>query len=104
MDTAHDVELFKLPVREQDFSGLVASYRAFTMLDLSHFDMVISSKYPAWMVRHPNHVVYMAHVFRGLYEDYLDSYHLNDAGADILTQTVATRYLSPMFTRHALHK
>lgn len=64
------VELLKIPCREQTFAEIVGSYRTFSELDLSHFDMVISSKYPAWMVRHPRHIVYMQHTLRGLYDTY----------------------------------
>ena len=42
----------------------------FDALDLAGYDLVISSKYPAWMIRHPRHVVYMAHPLRGLYDTY----------------------------------
>jgi glycosyltransferase involved in cell wall biosynthesis len=68
--TPHDAELVKLPSREHDLPGLVATYREFSRLDLSHFDLVISTKYPAWMVRHPNHVLYLQHKLRGLYDTY----------------------------------
>lgn len=70
--TPHDAELVKVPVREQTLAGLVAGYAAFARLDLSHFDAVISSKYPAWIAPHPNHTVHMFHPLRGLY----DTYHL----------------------------
>lgn len=68
--TTHDAELIKVPSREHSLPDLVASYEAFSRLDLSHFDLVISTKYPSWMVRHPNHVVYMLHKLRGLYDTY----------------------------------
>ncbi|MGH2578944.1 MAG: glycosyltransferase family 4 protein, partial [Actinomycetota bacterium] len=55
--SSHDAELIKLPNREGTLPDLVASYENFSRLDLSHFDMVISTKYPAWMVRHPHHIV-----------------------------------------------
>lgn len=64
------VELLKLPCYEETFHGIVASYRMFSEQDLSHFDMVITSKYPAWMIEHPNHVVYLQHPLRGLYDTY----------------------------------
>ncbi|MBK5938438.1 glycosyltransferase family 4 protein [Halochromatium roseum] len=66
----HDAELIKLPSPEQDFWGLIDSYRAFSQLQLDHFDLVISTKYPAWMVAHPNHVCYLQHKLRGLYDTY----------------------------------
>lgn len=74
----HAVELVKLPVREYTLPDLLGGYRQFADLDLSHVDLVISGKYPAWMVEHPNHVVYMLHPLRGLYDRYPE-HHLIDA-------------------------
>lgn len=71
-NTPHQADLIKLPGPERNFSELIASYQHFSRLDLSHFDLVISTKYPAWMVRHDNHICYMQHRLRGLY----DTYHL----------------------------
>lgn len=68
--TPGDADLIKLPSPEGDFWDLMASYRAFSRLDLGHFDLVITTKYPAWMVAHPNHVCYMQHKLRGLYDTY----------------------------------
>ena len=69
-NTPHQAELVKLPTREHSFWDLVESYRAFSELDVSHFDLVISTKYPAWMVSHPRHICYMQHRLRGLYDTY----------------------------------
>ncbi|WP_252221713.1 MULTISPECIES: glycosyltransferase [unclassified Clostridium] len=66
----HKVELIKLPTKEDNFWNLIDSYKQFYNLDLSHFDMIITAKYPAWMVKHKNHVCYMAHRLRGLYDTY----------------------------------
>lgn len=63
-------ELIKLPTREESFPDIVASYEMFSKLDLAHFDLLISTKYPAWMASHPNHVCYMQHTLRGLYDTY----------------------------------
>jgi glycosyltransferase involved in cell wall biosynthesis len=68
--TSHQCELVKIPTREDNFWDLIASYDSFYTLDLSHFDMVISTKYPSWMVQHGNHIVYMVHPLRGLYDTY----------------------------------
>ena len=68
--TAHQAELIKLPSPELNLRDLVQSYRQFSQLDLSHFDMLISTKYPAWMTLHENHVCYMLHRLRGLYDTY----------------------------------
>lgn len=66
----HQLELIKLPSPERNFAELVASYRRFSELDLGHFDRVISTKYPAWMVEHPDHHLYLQHTLRGLYDTY----------------------------------
>src|SRR5438445_11992542 len=68
--TPNRAELIKLPYREPDLWQLIESYLSFSKLDLSHFDLVISSKYPAWMVQHPNHYCYMQHRLRCLYDTY----------------------------------
>ncbi|MCR5719094.1 MAG: glycosyltransferase family 4 protein, partial [Lachnospiraceae bacterium] len=73
--TEHMCELIKLPLKEHSFWDLIDSYYAYYNLDLSHFDMVITTKYPSWMVRHDNSVCYMLHTLRGLY----DTYHLCNA-------------------------
>ena len=80
-NTPHQAELVKLPSREHNFWDLVASYQAFSELDVSHFDVVISTKYPAWMVSHPRHICYMQHRLRGLY----DTYHFTRLPQDYTT-------------------
>ncbi|PID42487.1 MAG: glycosyltransferase [Proteobacteria bacterium] len=68
--TNHQVELIKLPSPENNFRELMASYKMFSELNLDHFDQIISTKYPAWMVQHPNHHCYLQHKLRGLYDTY----------------------------------
>jgi len=68
--TTHEVELIKVPSPEGTFWDIIASYQAFSELDLSHFDLLISTKYPAWMVGHHNHYCYLQHTLRGLYDTY----------------------------------
>ena len=80
--TTHETELIKLPSRESNFIELMASYKMFSELDLSYFDRLISSKYPAWMVAHPDHHCYMQHRLRGLY----DTYHLTGLPVAIETK------------------
>jgi glycosyltransferase involved in cell wall biosynthesis len=70
--TEHVADLIKLPSPESTFREVVSSYRAFRRLDVSHFDRVVTVKYPAWIVEHPDQTVWMNHTLRGLY----DTYHL----------------------------
>jgi glycosyltransferase involved in cell wall biosynthesis len=69
-ETEHQAELIKLPTREHNFWPLIDAYARFAELDLSGFDVVVSMKYPAWMVQHREHVVYMVHPLRVLYDIY----------------------------------
>jgi glycosyltransferase involved in cell wall biosynthesis len=68
--TAHQADLIKVPTREHTLPDLLRSYLAFASLDLSGFDCVISTKYPAWSITHDHHVVYLQHKLRGLYDAY----------------------------------
>ena len=68
--TNNQCELIKIPIKENSFWNLIDAYYTFYKLDLSHFDMIISGKYPAWMINHPNHHLYMLHPLRGLYDQY----------------------------------
>ncbi len=68
--TPHSCDIVSLISPEDTLDGLIASYKAFSQLDLTHYDCVISGKYPGWMVKHPNHVCYMLHRLRGLYDTY----------------------------------
>ena len=68
--TEHHADLIKLPTPERDFWEIVDSYRRWAALDVTGYDVVISGKYPAWMVAHPRHVVYLLHPLRGLYDTY----------------------------------
>lgn len=77
--TPHQCELIKVPSPERNFHEIIASYETFSKLELPQFDLVISGKYPAWMVRHPHHVIYMLHRLRGLY----DVYHLMNQPLEI---------------------
>jgi glycosyltransferase involved in cell wall biosynthesis len=65
-------DIIKIPSRESDFWEIVDSYRQFNQLDVRHFDLVITGKNPTWMIHHDNHVLYMLHPLRGVY----DTYHL----------------------------
>lgn len=87
--TPHQAELIKYPSREGDFWEIIGSYYHFQELDLRHFDMVVSTKYPSWMVSHPNHVCYMVHKLRGLY----DTYSLMGLPEEVESQSPYTRRL-----------
>jgi glycosyltransferase involved in cell wall biosynthesis len=79
--TSHEVDLIKVPTKEHTLIDLVESYARFSQLDLSGFDVVISTKYPAWAINHPRHVVYLQHRLRGFYDSYPASLPTEYAGS-----------------------
>ena len=80
--TKHHADLIKLPTPERNFWEIVDSYRRWAALDVSGYEVVISGKYPAWMVEHPRHVVYLLHPLRGLYDTYPSEWPLRCDFAD----------------------
>lgn len=70
--TEHEAELVSHPSPESSFAEVLASYEFWFGLDASDFDLIVSAKYPTWMVTHPKHHLYLLHPLRGLY----DTYHL----------------------------
>lgn len=69
-ETSHSCEVIKIPTRESDLQSILQSYKLHLNADVSHFDMLISTKYPSWMAPNKRHVCYMLHKLRGLYDTY----------------------------------
>lgn len=69
-NTPHSAEVLMPPSPEGDLVEVMSSYRAWESFDVSGYDVVVSTKYPSWMVGHPHHVVLMFHPLRGLYDTY----------------------------------
>lgn len=65
-----EAELVALPSPEKNLLEVLQSYAQFAGKNLDDYDQVLSTKYPAWAVSHRNHVVYLQHTLRGLYDTY----------------------------------
>ncbi|WP_258875680.1 glycosyltransferase family 4 protein [Paraburkholderia sp. BL27I4N3] len=89
-------DLLKVPSPERNMGELLASYRHFSQLDLDHFDLVISTKYPAWAIRHRNHVVYLQHTLRGLYDCYPPGMPTHFDEGDLLALGIPARIVSAL--------
>ncbi len=68
--TPHNADLIKIPCNGNHFWGIIEGAYRFSQLNLEHFDLVITTKDPAWLISHPNHMVYMQHKCRGVYDLY----------------------------------
>ena len=64
-------ELISIPADEPDFAAIEKNYDYCRRLDLSRFDIVISTKAPTFAVRHPRHVMYLVHTVR-VFDDMFD--------------------------------
>lgn len=64
----HDARELPLHTDESDLVGVKRSYLQAYDLDVSGCDMVISTKAPSWLVRHPRHVCWLVHTMRVFYD------------------------------------
>jgi glycosyltransferase involved in cell wall biosynthesis len=62
------VELINFPADESSFDRILENYSLAAALDLSAYDMVISTKAPTYAINHPNHVLYLVHTTRVFYD------------------------------------
>lgn len=63
--TAHELTV---PAEEPDFATIKRNYLACYDLDVAGYDMVVSTKAPTWLIRHPRHVCYLVHTIRVFYD------------------------------------
>ncbi|HTS03067.1 MAG TPA: glycosyltransferase family 4 protein [Thermoanaerobaculia bacterium] len=69
----HEVELVRLPFKWYPREEILASALAWRLLDVSEadgrrVDLVIPMKFPSYLVRHDNKVVWLIHQFRQAYD------------------------------------
>jgi glycosyltransferase involved in cell wall biosynthesis len=66
--TTHDVRLISTPLQHYPNTTLLKSYLLHWLIDTSQFDLVISMKFPTYVINHPNHICYFAHFYRQFYD------------------------------------
>src|SRR6185437_11342297 len=67
-EAGHDTHELAIEADECDFDHIKRNYLACYDLDMSDFDMAVSTKAPTWLVRHPRHVCYLVHTIRVFYD------------------------------------
>ncbi len=83
-DAGHDAKEVPVVADESSFDQIKLNYLTCYDLDLSAFDLVVSTKAPTWLVRHPRHVCYLVHTIRVFY-DMFDTV-FPDAGPELQAQ------------------
>ncbi|PDW01886.1 glycosyltransferase family 4 protein [Candidatus Viridilinea mediisalina] len=71
----HQVDVVALPFQWEPLERIAESALSWRLLDLTHangvpVDLVISTKFPSYLVRHPNKVVWLVHQHRQAYDWY----------------------------------
>jgi glycosyltransferase involved in cell wall biosynthesis len=66
--SGYDADLIQVISDETCFETIKESYLRFYDLDLHLYDGVLSTKAPAYMVRHANHITYLTHTMRVFYD------------------------------------
>lgn len=66
----HGWEVDKIPIEsdESTFEGILETYLHCYDMDVSQYDLVISSKAPSYAVRHRRHLCYLQHTIRVFYD------------------------------------
>jgi glycosyltransferase involved in cell wall biosynthesis len=84
----HDAELVTLPLKTWPNEALVTSSAMWRLVDLgptgsSPADLVIATKFPSYLIEHPNKVVWLVHQLRQAYELHGTGYgQLSDSASD----------------------
>lgn len=69
-----DTTWIPLPLIETSWEDVLQSYLRCYELDLSAYDLVVSTKNPTFMVQHPNHICWLLHQIRVFYDRFDDEY------------------------------
>lgn len=59
---------------ESSFEHILDNYARCKVLDLSNYDLVISTKAPTYAASHPNHLLYLVHTIRVFYDMFNDAF------------------------------
>jgi glycosyltransferase involved in cell wall biosynthesis/GT2 family glycosyltransferase len=70
----HCVSQLAVAVDESNFTSVLDSYARCYDLDARDFDIVISTKAPTYLIRHPHHVCYLVHTLRVFYDRFEHEY------------------------------
>jgi len=90
----HDAQEVPVVADESTFDHIKQNYVTCYDLDLSAFDLVVSTKAPTWLVRHPRHVSYLVHTIRVFY-DMFDTV-FPDAGPELQAQRELVHHLDTL--------
>lgn len=101
--TKHNATNIFLPSKHYPLTSLFKSYYKYYRTDFSEYDLVISSKYPSYVIRHKDHICFFAHRFRQFY-DWWPDYKKSIQGYGNKAITYGARLLIKKIDSHFLKK
>jgi glycosyltransferase involved in cell wall biosynthesis len=72
----HESEILRLPFQWEPSTGIPAQMLYVRAMELWNVDKVIALKFPAYLIRHPDKVLWLLHQYRQAY-DLFDAHHTN---------------------------
>ncbi len=69
-----ETEWIQIAATEYNWEAVLQGYLDCYQLDVSRFDVVVSTKNPTYMVQHPRHVCWLLHQLRVFYDRFDDEY------------------------------
>jgi glycosyltransferase involved in cell wall biosynthesis len=88
LETGCDAELLSIPTDESNFDSILHMYEHCRKMDLSGYDLVISTKAPTFAASHPNHVLYLVHTIRVFYDMFEQTFPWADEALRSQRQTI----------------
>ena len=75
-NVGHEAQLLRVPFRHEPADRIFSEMLACRMMRIGDADLVIALKFPAYLIPHPNKVLWLVHQYRQAY-DMWDSGHSN---------------------------
>jgi glycosyltransferase involved in cell wall biosynthesis len=69
-----ETEWIQVPISEYNWEAVLQGYLDCYEIDVSRFDVVVSTKNPTYMAQHPRHVCWLLHQMRVFYDRFDDEY------------------------------
>ena len=95
-------ELITVPSDESTFERILETYERCRSLDLTAFDLVISTKAPTYAIRHHRHVSWLVHTVRVFYDMFDESFP--SPSAELLEQRDRIRRLDTEALGRAMYR
>ena len=64
----HEAELLRIPFRYEPAESIYSEMLACRMMQVGDADLVIALKFPAYLIPHPNKVLWLVHQYRQAYD------------------------------------